>query len=65
MATVAAEAGRAPAVIEESLASRILRAVAKAPVHLLLLVVGVFWLVPTFGLFLTSLLSPADFSSEG
>ncbi len=66
MATAAAEArpGRAP-VIEESLATRILRVVGKAPVHLILVVVGLFWLVPTFGLFLTSLLAPEDFQEEG
>ena len=66
MATAAAEArpGRAP-VIEEGLATRVLRVVGKAPVHLILVVVGLFWLVPTFGLFLTSLLAPEDFQEEG
>ncbi len=64
MATVAAEARR-PAVIEESLAARILRVVGKAPVHVLLLVVGILWLVPTFGLFITSLLAPEDFQERG
>jgi alpha-glucoside transport system permease protein len=34
-------------------------------VHLLLLVVGVMWLMPTIGLFLTSLMSPSDFNSFG
>jgi alpha-glucoside transport system permease protein len=56
---------RQPAVIEESLAARILRVLGKAPVQLVLLFVGVLWLIPTFGLLLTSLLSPADFSAEG
>ncbi len=65
MSVATAEApGRAP-VVEESAASRILRGVAKAPVHLLLVVVGVMWLVPTLGLFITSLLAPEDFQERG
>jgi len=64
MATAAAEARPAP-VIEESVAARILRVVGKAPVHLVLVLVGLMWLVPTFGLFLTSLLAPADISEMG
>jgi alpha-glucoside transport system permease protein len=39
--------------------------VGKAPVHLVLVVVGLLWLVPTFGLFLTSLLAPADINAGG
>jgi alpha-glucoside transport system permease protein len=54
-----------PAVIEESFAARILRVLGRAPVQIVLIFVGVLWLVPTFGLLLTSLLSPADFSAEG
>jgi alpha-glucoside transport system permease protein len=55
---------RAP-VIEESASARILRVIGKAPVHLILVVVGLLWLVPTFGLFLTSLLAPADINAGG
>ena len=64
MATVEAEA---PVVAnpDDRWSARILRALSRAPVQLLLLFVALLWLVPTFGLFLTSLLSPADFSSEG
>ncbi|MEA2661385.1 MAG: hypothetical protein QOH08_957, partial [Chloroflexota bacterium] len=40
----------------ETVAARILRFVAIAPLNLLLIVIAVFWLVPTFGLFLTSLM---------
>jgi alpha-glucoside transport system permease protein len=46
-------------------AARILRVLAKAPVQLVLVVVGLLWLVPTFGLFLTSLLAPDQFNSHG
>jgi alpha-glucoside transport system permease protein len=34
-------------------------------VYILLLVIGVMWLVPTFGLFVTSLLGREDFQSRG
>jgi len=62
-----AEAGVrvAPQVVEESVARKILRVLAKAPVHLLLVFIGVLWLIPTIGLFLTSLMSPADISAGG
>jgi alpha-glucoside transport system permease protein len=50
---------------DERLGARVLRILGKAPLQIILIVVGLLWLVPTFGIFLTSLLSPADFSSEG
>jgi alpha-glucoside transport system permease protein len=49
----------------ETAAQRILRYVTKAPVHVILIVVGVFWLVPTLGLFFTSLLAPQEFTEQG
>lgn len=52
-------------VVQESVARKILRVTTKAPVHILLVVVGVLWLVPTFGLLLTSLMSSADFNASG
>jgi alpha-glucoside transport system permease protein len=64
MATAAAEVRRAP-VVEESLATRIIRVAGKAPVHVLLVLVGLLWLVPTLGLFLTSLFLPTDINSLG
>jgi alpha-glucoside transport system permease protein len=65
MAQAEAAAIRQPAVIEETTAARILRVLGRTPVQLVLVFVGVLWLIPTFGLLLTSLLSPADFSAEG
>jgi alpha-glucoside transport system permease protein len=64
MTTVPAEL-RAPVVIEESVAAKILRIVAKAPVHLVLVAIGLLWLVPTLGLLFTSLLAPEDFNNLG
>ena len=49
----------------EPLSARILRVLAKAPVHIFLVFVALLWLVPTFGLFLTSLLAPEDFNDRG
>ncbi|HXL43080.1 MAG TPA: carbohydrate ABC transporter permease [Gaiellaceae bacterium] len=64
MATAAAEVRRGP-VVEESVAGRILRVLGKAPVHFVLVLVGLLWLVPTLGLFLTSLFTPTDVNSLG
>jgi alpha-glucoside transport system permease protein len=55
------QAGSAP----ETRAAAILRRVGKAPLHALLVFIALLWLMPTFGLFLTSLLSPPDFLSRG
>jgi alpha-glucoside transport system permease protein len=43
----------------------VLRVLGKAPVHFVLLVVGLVWLVPTLGLFVTALLAPQDFQDRG
>jgi alpha-glucoside transport system permease protein len=61
MATVAAEAPRTG----ETSPQRILRLLGKAPVNIVLLLIGVLWLVPTLGLFITSLMSPAQFQNNG
>jgi alpha-glucoside transport system permease protein len=50
-------------VQQESAASRIVRVLLKAPVNLLLMVIGLLWLVPTIGLFITSIL-PASISEQ-
>jgi alpha-glucoside transport system permease protein len=62
MATAAAERPRPgePVVIEEGLAPKIGRVLGKAPIHLALL-----WLIPTLGLFITSILLPEDQGQEG
>jgi alpha-glucoside transport system permease protein len=63
--TTAAAEVRRPVVVEESIATKILRVVGKAPIHFILVVVGLLWLVPTLGLFLTSLFAPTDVNSLG
>ncbi len=63
MATVE-PAAPAP-VVEESLAARILRVLGKLPVQIFLVVVGLLWLVPTLGLFITSMLPASHFDQAG
>jgi alpha-glucoside transport system permease protein len=63
-ATAEAETARPP-VVEESTATKILRWLGTAPVHILLVVVGLLWLVPTIGLFMTSLFSAEDVNNIG
>jgi alpha-glucoside transport system permease protein len=50
---------------KETTAARVLRVLAKAPVNLVLIVIGVLWLVPTIGLFITSLMTPDEFNNNG
>jgi len=64
MAATAAEP-RPAAVIEEPLSAKILRVLARAPLQIFLVIVGLFWLVPTIGLFIISLMDPADLASNG
>ena len=52
-------------VVEERFSTKLVRFLSKAPVQILLVVVGILWLVPTVGLFLTSLFSPTDVNSLG
>lgn len=64
MAVTAAE----PVVIpspHDSLSARILRFLARSPIHLLLMVIGAAWLVPTIGLFITSILPASSLASKG
>jgi alpha-glucoside transport system permease protein len=54
-----AEPVAVPARRREPLGGRLTRALSKGPINLLLAFIAVLWLVPTLGLFLTSLM-PAD-----
>ncbi len=49
----------------ERSSAKVFRFLRKAPVQVFLAVVGMLWLVPTFGLFITSLLTPSDFNDGG
>jgi alpha-glucoside transport system permease protein len=49
----------------DTVAAKILRTVAQAPLHAVLLVLGALWLVPTIGLFATSILPASALASKG
>jgi alpha-glucoside transport system permease protein len=62
-------AAAAPAVEvakpHDRVAARIVRITAKGPLNLFLILLGCLWLVPTIGLFLTSILPVSSLASEG
>jgi alpha-glucoside transport system permease protein len=49
----------------DSVAARMVRAIATAPIQILLAVIAVLWLVPTIGLFVTSILPASALASKG
>jgi alpha-glucoside transport system permease protein len=64
--TAAAEVPvEARAEASEPLSARIVRFLGKTPVYLFLAFIGILWLVPTLGLFFTSILEPAEISTAG
>jgi alpha-glucoside transport system permease protein len=60
-----AEALEQQPVARAETGSRAGRFLRRSPVHLLLVIVGLLWLVPTIGLFLTSLLSAESYLEGG
>jgi alpha-glucoside transport system permease protein len=60
---VAVEPRAIPA--DERASAKVLRILGKAPVHAVLVAIGILWLIPTLGLFLTALIAPEDFQEEG
>jgi alpha-glucoside transport system permease protein len=60
----AAETARLPAPHERS-SAKIVRALAKTPLQILLAVIGLLWLVPTIGLFITSILPKSEVTTTG
>ena len=66
MATYEADAG--PIVVadpNERTSARLMRALAKLPLNLFLAFIALLWLMPTIGLFFTSMLSPSDYITNG
>jgi alpha-glucoside transport system permease protein len=64
-ATAPVSAETAPQPERESVGSRVVRALTKAPAQIALIVIALIWLVPTIGLFLTSLLPPEEIATTG
>jgi alpha-glucoside transport system permease protein len=62
---VAVEQLPQPVVLEESTAKKVGRIAARGPLNLILIFVGLLWLLPTFALFVTSLMTPQDYNSFG
>lgn len=60
-----AQAAVKPGAQAESRSARILRFAARTPVHVCLIAIALLWLVPTVGLFLVSLMTPADYTNFG
>jgi alpha-glucoside transport system permease protein len=65
MTTYEAEAPPIVRDPNDTTAARIGRVATRLPVNIFLLAIAVLWLMPTLGLFFTSLLSPADFDNNG
>ncbi len=63
MTTAEIDAGKVEA--REPAAARIVRYLGKTPVYLILTFLGLLWLVPTIGLFFTSLLDPSVVGRSG
>jgi alpha-glucoside transport system permease protein len=64
MAAAATETIRLPGD-RDTTAAKILRALARTPLQILLIVIGLMWLVPTVGLFITSILPASASASKG
>src|SRR5215510_1423076 len=62
---VAVEELHRPVVVEESTAKKVGRIAARGPINVILIFVGLLWLLPTFALFMTSLMTPQDYNSFG
>jgi alpha-glucoside transport system permease protein len=60
----AAEAIVVPAPRDKT-SAKLVRQIAKAPLNLFLAALGLLWLVPTFGLFITSILPQSDLATRG
>jgi alpha-glucoside transport system permease protein len=66
VATVAAETRQRQIVKPpDSIAAKIGRVARRAPVNIILAFIGLLWLVPTIGLFLTSLMKPEVIGTTG
>ncbi|EFL32513.1 integral membrane transporter [Streptomyces viridochromogenes DSM 40736] len=63
--TAAAAGGAAMKATMQSLGSKLVEGVSGGLVRVFLIVVGLFWLVPTIGLLLSSLRSPEDIAASG
>jgi alpha-glucoside transport system permease protein len=52
-------------VARDPVAAKVVRAITRAPIHIVLVLLGALWIVPTFGLLITSLLPAGVLASHG
>jgi alpha-glucoside transport system permease protein len=50
---------------KEPVAARLSRGFTRGPLNIFLILVGLFWLIPSFGLLITSFREPADYAESG
>jgi alpha-glucoside transport system permease protein len=62
---MAVRAEAQPVVLEESAATKAVRFLSRTPVYLIIAFFGVLWLIPTFGLFFTSVIDSAQIGQMG
>ena len=65
MTTATAETAIVVPDPQDKVSAKILRAVARTPVYIALAILGVLWLIPTVGLFVTSILPASALASKG
>ncbi len=65
MSAATATASTAPIPPRESWAQRMTRAVSRGPLHLVLIVIALVWLLPTVGLLVASLRPPSESAQTG
>lgn len=58
-------AGPRIAAKSEPIAARLSRGFSRGPLNVFLILVGLFWLVPSFGLLISSFREPADYAESG
>ena len=58
-------AGPRIAAKSEPIAARLSRGLSRGPLNVFLVLVGLFWLVPSFGLLISSFREPADYAESG
>jgi alpha-glucoside transport system permease protein len=63
--TATVERARAEPAVKEGVAPKLTRFFSSAPINVLLLLLALFWLIPTTGLFVTSILTRSDQAEGG
>ena len=58
-------AGPRIAAKSEPIATRLSRGLSRGPLNVFLILVGLFWLIPSFGLLISSFREPADYAESG